>query len=105
MTDTTSDPGPIQPSEGCATNGCDGPCICDHPDDCRCGCADDLDELHGLGRPEECGDPDDECGDPDCPDCYPGDQCAEDCGCAWCTGEAYAAVPRIVTVPPNPADL
>ncbi|TCO57163.1 hypothetical protein [Actinocrispum wychmicini] len=82
------------------SNGCDGPCICDHPDDCPCGCADN----DGDREDPWCGCRD----DPDCPRCNPTENedeqpCPAGCTCAWCTGRAF--IPRIVTARPDPAYL
>jgi hypothetical protein len=97
MTQPSSEPDTVEPDDRCP-NGCDGPCICDHPDDCRCGCADD------HVQDDDLDDVDERCDDLDCLDCYPDHPCADSCECAWCTGEAFA-VPRILTLQPHPAYL
>lgn len=76
-------------------------CICHHPDDCSCGCADDhLDDLDT----DDLDDVDERCDDIGCPDCY--DQpCPEGCDCAWCEPDTNERAPRIITLKANPAYL
>lgn len=78
-------------------------CICHHPDDCRCGCADDL-TTDDYDESPDC------CDDPDCDgraDYDAGwgtnEPCPDDCDCPWCDTSEHA--PRTVTLKPNPAYL
>jgi hypothetical protein len=75
------------------SNRCSAPCICDHPDDCWCGCADD----DAVG---DCCDHPDDC---DCWSAEDEEPCPAGCTCAWCTGRAL--IPLIVTAQPDPAYL
>lgn len=66
-------------------------CICSHPDDCPCGCADDVQTEN---------EDDDCCGDLDCTDgpWQPADEpCPDGCACAWCTGAVYLTRPSVST--------